>query len=105
MEGKDKKTGRKMEIDIFLHDTMDSVAVEVKILCTKKKIVHFLEQMRMFKQIFTRFADNKIYVAVAAINFDREAVEYVMEMGVFLIHCKNDVFTLEPASKEKMLFF
>ena len=36
MEGKDKKSGREMEVDLFLHDTTDSVAVEVKIHCTKK---------------------------------------------------------------------
>ncbi len=105
MEGRDKKTGREMEIDLFLHDTTDSVAVEVKIHCTKKKIVHFLEQMQMFKQIFTEFANKNIYVAVAAINFDKEAVKYAREKGVFLIHAKDDVFTLEPADKDKMLYF
>ena len=105
MEGRDKKTGREMEIDLFLHDTTDSVAVEVKIHCTKKKIVHFLEQMQMFKQIFTEFANKNIYVAVAAINFDKEAVKYAREKGVFLIHAKDDVFTLEPADKDKMLCF
>ena len=105
MEGRDKKTGREMEIDLFLHDTTDSVAVEVKIHCTKKKIVHFLEQMQMFKQIFTEFAHKNIYVAVAAINFDKEAVKYAREKGVFLIHAKDDVFTLEPADKDKMLCF
>ena len=105
MEGRDKTTGKEMEVDLFLHDTTDSVAVEVKIHCTKKKIVHFLEQMRMFKQIFTEFAHNKVYVAVAAINFDKEAVAYAKEKGVFLIHCKNDAFILEPMEKEKLLTF
>ena len=106
-EGKKKtnKKSRKMEVDLFLHDTTDSVAVEVKIHCTRKKIVHFLERMQMFKQIFTEFAHNKIYVAVAAINFDKEAVEYAQEKGVFLIHAKDDVFTLEPADRDKMLVF
>ncbi len=105
MEGRDKMTGKEMEVDLFLHDTTDSIAVEVKIHCTKKKIVHFLEQMRMFKQIFTEFANNKVYVAIAAINFDKEAVAYAKEKGVFLIHCNNDVFTLEPMEKEKLLTF
>ena len=105
MEGRDKTTGKEMEVDLFLHDTTDSVAVEVKIHCTKKKIVHFLEQMQMFKRIFTEFAQNKIYVAVAAINFDKEAVAYAKENGVFLIHCNDDVFTLEPMEKEKLLTF
>ena len=105
MEGRDKTTGKEMEVDLFLHDTTDSIAVEVKIHCTKKKIVHFLEQMQMFKRIFTEFAQNKIYVAIAAINFDKEAVAYAKENGVFLIHCNDDVFTLEPMEKEKLLTF
>lgn len=105
MAGRNSVLNKEMEIDLFLRDTIDSIAVEVKIHCTKKKIDTFLEKMHLFKKIFPEFADNTIYVAVAAINYDRDAIQYAKQKGVFVIRVNDDVFSLEPAERSKMLTY
>lgn len=105
MAGRNRVLGKEMEVDLFLHDTTDSIAVEVKTHCTVKKIQHFLDQMQWFKQIFPEFADNTIYVAVAAIDFEKEALEFAKEKGIFIIRVCDDVFSLDPADKSTMLTY
>ncbi|MCQ2283879.1 MAG: hypothetical protein MJZ57_03130 [Bacteroidales bacterium] len=106
MKGHNKTLDRKMEVDLFYYDTTDAIAVEVKINCTKADIDHFLSQMEHFKEIFWRFADVNVYVAIAAINFDRDADRYAAEKGLFVIRVADyDLFSLDPADKEKMRKF
>ena len=106
MKGKNKSLGIKMEVDLFLHDTTGSIAVEVKINCTKDDIDHFIEQMGKFKLIFPELAHIKVYLAIAAINFDRDADKYASEKGLFVIRVsEDDIFTLDPTDKSKMIFF
>lgn len=106
MKGKNKSLGIKMEVDLFLHDTTESIAVEVKINCTKDDIDHFIEQMGKFKLIFPELAHIKVYLAIAAINFDRDADKYASEKGLFVIRVsEDDIFTLDPTDKSKMIFF
>lgn len=106
MKGKNKSLGIKMEVDLFLHDTTESIAVEVKINCTKDDIDHFIEQMGKFKLIFPELAHIKVYLAIASINFDRDADKYASEKGLFVIRVsEDDIFTLDSADKSKMIFF
>lgn len=106
MKGTSKTTGKKMEVDLFYHDTTEAVAVEVKINCTKQKVDHFIEQMTHFKEIFDQFADVKVYAAIAALNFERGADKYAAEKGLFVIRVSdNDVFTLDAAKKEDRMYF
>lgn len=105
MAGRNRAIGKEMEVDLFLHDTTDSIAVEVKTHCTVKKIQHFLDQMQWFKQIFPEFANNTIYVAVAAIDFEKDAIEFAKDKGIFIIRVCDDVFSLDPADKNTMLTF
>ena len=97
---------KKVEIDLYYHDTAEAIAVEVKINCTKEKVDHFIEQMRKFKEFFPRLKDTKVYAAVAALNYERDADQYAAEQGLYVIRVSdNDVFTLDAANKEDRRVF
>lgn len=105
MTGSNSELGLNMEIDLLYADTAEAIAVEVKTHCTKAKINHFLKQMRHFKLLYPRFADMDVYVAMAALNYTKEAEAYAREKGVILIHVSEDVFTVEPIDREKLKRF
>ena len=105
MKGKRKDLNIGMEVDLFLHDTTDAVAVEVKTNCTKGDVDYFLKQMEKFADIFQKYADTNVYLAMAAINYDHEADKYAAEKGMFVIRVCENVFSLDPAQKEDMTYF
>lgn len=105
MEGANPALNLNMEIDLFYMDTVEAIAVEVKTYCTKTKINHFLKQMQNFKKVFPKYADMKIHVAVAAINYTKEALELAKEKGIMVIRAKNDLFSIDPFEKDKLKFF
>ena len=97
---------KKVEIDLYYHDTTEAIAVEVKINCTKDKVDHFIAQMSKFKEFFPRFKDTKVYAAIAALNYERDADQYAAEQGLYVIRVSdNDVFTLDAANKEEQRVF
>ena len=105
MTGSNSELGLNMEIDLLYADTTEAVAVEVKTNCTKAKINHFLKQMRNFKLLYPRFADLDVYVAVAALNYTKEAEAYAREKGLIVIHVNDDVFTIDPIDRKKLKRF
>lgn len=105
MKGKRKDLGLQMEVDLFLHDTTEAVAVEVKTNCLKEDVDHFIKQMGKFADIFPEYADVNVYLAMAAINYDRESDKYAAENGVFVIRVSDDAFSLDPAIKENMTYY
>ncbi len=105
MKGKRKELNIGMEVDLFLHDTTDAVAVEVKTNCTKGDVDYFLKQMEKFGDVFQSYADTNVYLAMAAINYDYEADKYAAEKGMFVIRVCEDAFSLDPAKKEDMAYF
>ena len=105
MEGSNAAAGLNMEIDLFYMDTVEAIAVEVKTYCTKAKINRFLKQMQNFKQVFPKYADMRIYVAMAALKFDKEALQYAKEKGILIIRAKKDLFSIESFEKDKLKTF
>ncbi len=105
MTGSNSELGLNMEIDLLYADTTEAIAVEVKTNCTKAKINHFLKQMRNFKLLYPRFADLDVYVAVAALNYTKEAEAYAREKGIIVIHVSDDVFTIDPIDRGKLKRF
>ena len=101
-----KDAGRRMEVDLLLLDDDIAIVVEVKINCTCADIDHFLEQMTHFKEVCHEYADKRVLVAVAAVNYDRNSDEYAHEKGVFVIRVYNDnIFSLDPTEGEKLTEF
>lgn len=105
MKGKRKSSGNAMEVDLFLHDTTDAVAVEVKTNCTEADVDRFLAQMEKFGDVFPEFAHVNVYVAMAAINYNRGADKYAAQKGLFVIRVSDDAFSLDPAERSDMTYF
>lgn len=88
--------GHCIEVDAILCDTDVAVAVEVKTSCRVEHVDYFLDQMQYFKQCFPRFADCKIYPAIAAINYNEFSDKYALRKGIFVLYPQGDgLFKLE----------
>ena len=99
-----KSEGRKLEVDLLLLDDDIAVIVEVKINCTCSDVDHFIEQMRHFKEVCPEYADKKILLSMAAVNYERDSDKHAKDLGLFVIRVTNDnIFSLDPNEKEKML--
>lgn len=98
-----KDIGKKLGVDLLLLDDEIAIIVEVKINCTKQDIDHFINQMQSFKEICPEYADKEIMLAIAAINYDRDADKYAHEQGLFVIRVYDDrIFALNPNDGDTM---
>lgn len=98
-----KDIGKKLEVDLLLLDDEIAIIVEVRINCTKQDIDHFINQMQSFKEICPEYADKEIMLAIAAINYDRDADKYAHEQGLFVIRVYDDrIFALDPNDGDTM---
>ena len=99
-----KSVGRKLEVDLLLLDDDTAIIVEVKINCTCRDVDHFIEQMRRFKEVCPEYADKKILLSMAAVNYERDSDDHAKKLGLFVIRVTNDnIFSLDPNEKKKML--
>ena len=99
-----KDIGEKLGVDLLLLDDEIAIIVEVKINCTKQDIDHFINQMQSFKEICPEYADKEIMLAIAAINYDRDADKYAHEQGLFVIRVYDDrIFALDPNDGDTMI--
>ena len=98
VKSKIKNNQCEMELDLLMLDDTLAIAVEIKTDCRKKDIDHFLRQMPKFKRLFPEYRDKEVFVAVAALNYDRDAIHYAKEQGLLVISTADgDNFTLQPA--------
>lgn len=99
-----KELDKRLEVDLLLLDDEIAIIVEVKTNCTCKNIDHFVSQMQSFKKVCPEYADKKILLAIAAINYDREAVQHAHKLGLFVIRVSNDnIFTLDSTDGDTLL--
>lgn len=85
-----------MEIDVALCDTTTAVIVEVKSRCDNHDIDYFLSQMEHCKEWYKEFADKKLLVAVAAIDYVGGADKYARRRGMYTLKLTGeDTFTME----------
>ena len=92
-----KKDGQDvMEIDVALCDTSVAVIVEVKTRCGRRNIDYFLSQMEHCKEWYPDFADKKLLVAVAAIQYDEGTAVYAQKLGLYVLQLSGEeTFTME----------
>ena len=92
-----KKDGQDvMEIDVALCDTSVAVIVEVKTRCGRRDIDYFLSQMEHCKEWYPDFADKKLLVAVAAIQYDEGTAVYAQKLGLYVLQLSGEeTFTME----------
>ena len=94
-----KRGDLEMEIDIFVVDDHEAVAIEVKSHLTKSEVDEFLAELPLFKQAFPAYKDYKIYGAVAGIEIDENVDRYAYKKGLFVIRQSGD--TVEIANDLK----
>lgn len=99
-----KELDKRLEVDLLLLDDEIAIIVEVKTNCTCKNIDHFVSQMQSFKDVCPEYADKNILLAIAAINYDREAIQHAHKQGLFVIRVTNDnIFTLDSTDGDTLL--
>ncbi|MEO5363865.1 MAG: hypothetical protein H7838_09620 [Magnetococcus sp. DMHC-8] len=82
-----KKTinGKRMEIDILVANTVDAVLIEVKSQLQVEDVRGHLTRLADFKSFFPRYANCRVYGAVAGIVVESEADQFAMKQGLFVI--------------------
>ena len=99
----EKASGRKLEVDLLLLDDEIAIIVEVKTNCTRRDIDHFTDQMAFFKEVCPEYADKTILLAVAAINYDRDAKQHALLEGLLAITASdNEIFSLECPDESRL---
>ncbi|MEO5339850.1 MAG: hypothetical protein H7837_04935 [Magnetococcus sp. MYC-9] len=91
-----KKTvqGKRMEIDILVANTVDAVLVEVKSQLQVEDVRDHLERIAQFKTFFPRYANCRVYGAVAGIVVESEADRFAMKQGLFVIEQSGETVRL-----------
>ena len=77
--------GTRYEFDIVVHNGDETIVVEVKTTLNVKKVDHFLANLKLFKKIFPKYKDNKVYGAVAYLVADSSSEKYAENKKLFVI--------------------
>ncbi|MBF0179443.1 MAG: DUF3782 domain-containing protein [Magnetococcales bacterium] len=77
--------GKTMEIDLFLANTVAVVLIEVKSHLTVEDVQEHLTRLAEFKPFFPRYADCRVYGAVAGMVIAADADRFAMRQGLFVI--------------------
>jgi hypothetical protein len=95
-----------IEVDLLLIDTTQAIAVEVKTDCRKKDVDRFIEKMPRFKKFFPEYNDKEVFVAMAALKYDKDAMQYAQGKGLLVISTADgDFFTLNPFNRARLTRF
>ena len=84
-----------VEIDIWVENSNEIVAIEVKSHLKVRHIKRFVEVLDRFKDVFSKYANYRVYGAVAGIKIDEKADQYALEQGLFLIRPSGDSVTID----------
>ncbi len=76
---------KKAEYDAILANGSEVVIVEVKTKLRKKDVEYFTKKLSEVKTYMPEYTNKKVYGAMAAISFDREADKEAVKKGLFLI--------------------
>jgi len=77
--------GERIEIDLFVVDGDTAVAVECKSRLTKEEVERHVERLSKIKRLMPKYADTKIYGAVAGIVVDDDAITLAQEAGLWVL--------------------
>ncbi len=81
---------KKAEYDAILANGSEVVIVEVKTTLRVKDVKYFIKKMGEVKTYMPDYANKKVYGAMAAISFDRDADEFAMKQGLFVIKSSGE---------------
>jgi predicted RecB family endonuclease len=101
-----KKGELLAEIDLFLENGDEVMAVEAKARFKLGEMNEFLRHVQLLRknEKITGVAGKTIYVAVAAIGFDKPARKLAIEKGMYIIDIDqdNENIILTPPPKGKI---
>ena len=97
--------GKEYEFDIIAHNGDEIVVVEVKTTLDVDKVDHFIEKLKIFKNIYPEYADKKIYGAVAYLVADSASDKYSQNQKLFVIRATGNSSTIvNPSNFEARIF-
>lgn len=89
LKGK-RADGGNYEFDILAHNGLELVVVEVKTTLRPDDVKTFLSKLDHFKQWLPRYANNRIYGAMAWLSADAGAEAMLANRGLFSIRATGD---------------
>lgn len=85
-----QRNGRTLELDMMLVNGDEVVVVEVKTRFKVADVNDFLADLAEFPDFFPRYANNRIYGAVAGLEMVEEADPYAYRRGLFVLKLSGD---------------
>jgi len=89
------------EIDIIAKNGKEVVVVEVKTTLGIEDVQHFIDKLKIFKEVISDFNENIVYGAVAYIQQDSEAQKYAAKKGLLVIKAVGESAKIENRSNFK----
>ena len=96
LKGK-RADGGNYEFDIIAHNGEEMVVVEVKTTLKPQDVEDFLQRLGQIKQWAPRYANNRIYGAVAWLTADAGAERMVENRGLFSIRATGHSASIQNA--------
>lgn len=90
--------GGNYEFDIIAHNGDEIVVVEVKTTLKPQDVKDFIERLDQLKGWIPRYANNRIYGAMAWLTADAGAEQMVEKRGLFSIRATGDSASIQNAS-------
>ena len=82
--------GGQYEFDILAHDGKELVVVEVKTTLRPDDVKAFMGKLNRFKEWVPRYANNRVYGAMAWLTADAGAEQMAINRGLFSIRATGD---------------
>ncbi|MBK5938092.1 hypothetical protein CCR96_02125 [Halochromatium roseum] len=89
--------GGNYEFDILAHTGAELVVVEVKTTLRPKDVKAFLRKLDHFKEWLPRYANNRIFGAMAWLSADAGAEAMLTKRGLFSIRATGDSAAIQNA--------
>ncbi|MCK9463889.1 MAG: DUF3782 domain-containing protein [Proteobacteria bacterium] len=85
-----ERNGKKAQIDLLVVNNTDVVVVEVKSKLSQRDVEEHLERIALFKELFPRYADARVYGAMAAMVVPEKQAAFAEGAGLFVIGQAGD---------------
>ncbi len=89
------------EIDLIAKNGNEIVVVEVKTTLGTEDVQHFVEKLKIFKEVISEFKENKVFGAVAYIQQDSESQKFAAKKGLLVIKAVGESAKIENRSNFK----
>jgi len=90
-----KKNGVKVEYDIVLINCTSICIIEAKYKGHPERINQILKHAQTIREFFPMFANHKIYLAIAALSFPKDAEKHFLKKGIAVIKQIGDTIVIK----------